>query len=96
MKATGIVRAVDSLGRLVLPKELRRSFGISEGDPMEFFVEGDGIFVKKFDAAADIEQLLDGVERSLWMKETMVQPTQLHALLDKVEEMKAIIKSEKN
>lgn len=96
MKATGIVRNVDDLGRVVLPKELRRTFGISTGDPMEFFVEGNGIFVKKFDAAADMEQLLDSVERSIKMKETMVQPEKLHALLAKVEEMKAIIKHKKN
>lgn len=96
MKATGIVRQVDSLGRLVLPKELRRTFGIHEGDPMEFFVEGNGIFVKKFDLAANMEQLLDSLEGTIKAKEALVLPAQLQALLAKVEEMKAIINPDKN
>ena len=39
MKSTGIVRKVDELGRIVLPKELRRIFNINEKDPMEIFVD---------------------------------------------------------
>ncbi|SFF22494.1 transcriptional pleiotropic regulator of transition state genes [Paenibacillus algorifonticola] len=48
MKATGVVRKVDSLGRVVLPMELRRTFGIAEGDPLEIFVNGDSIVFKKY------------------------------------------------
>ena len=40
MKATGIVRKVDELGRIVIPKELRRTLNIEEGDPLEIFVDG--------------------------------------------------------
>lgn len=47
MKATGIVRKVDDLGRVVLPIELRRSLGIQEKDPLEIFVEGDQIILRK-------------------------------------------------
>ncbi len=47
MKATGIVRKVDDLGRVVLPIELRRSLGIQEKDPLEIFVEGDHIVLRK-------------------------------------------------
>lgn len=43
MKATGIVRRIDDLGRVVIPKEIRRSMGIREGDPLELFMEGDGV-----------------------------------------------------
>lgn len=43
MKATGIVRRIDDLGRVVIPKEIRRSMGIKEGDPLELFMEGDGV-----------------------------------------------------
>ncbi|MDF2683966.1 MAG: transition state regulator Abh, partial [Brevibacillus sp.] len=43
MKATGIVRRIDELGRIVLPKELRRTLGIKEGDPVEVFVQGEQI-----------------------------------------------------
>lgn len=48
MKSTGIVRRIDDLGRVVIPKELRRTRGIKTGDPMEVFVTEDAIALKKF------------------------------------------------
>lgn len=48
MKATGIVRRVDDLGRVVIPKELRRTLGIADGDPLEIFVSEDQIILKKY------------------------------------------------
>lgn len=42
MKATGIVRRVDDLGRVVIPKEIRRACNIREGDPLEIFIDEDG------------------------------------------------------
>ena len=49
MKNTGIVRKVDELGRVVIPKELRRTGDIAEGDPLEFYVEGEQIILKKYE-----------------------------------------------
>ena len=48
MKSTGIVRKVDELGRITLPKELRRTLGIESGDPAEIFIDGDQIILKKY------------------------------------------------
>ena len=48
MKSTGFVRRLDSLGRVVLPMSLRRSFGIEEKDGIEIFVENDHIILQKF------------------------------------------------
>ena len=48
MKATGIVRNIDELGRVVVPKELRRKLGIANTDPVEIFVEEDKIIIKKY------------------------------------------------
>lgn len=48
MKATGIVRRLDELGRVVIPKELRRTFAINEGDPLEIFVEDGGIVFRPY------------------------------------------------
>ena len=45
MKATGIVRRVDDLGRVVIPKEIRRACNIREGDPLEIFLDEDGAVV---------------------------------------------------
>lgn len=49
MKATGIVRRVDELGRVVIPIEIRNKFGIAEKDPIEIYVEGTSIVLKKFE-----------------------------------------------
>lgn len=51
MKSTGIVRTVDELGRIVLPKELRRNFSIAKSDPLEFYVDGDCLVLKKYQPA---------------------------------------------
>jgi transcriptional pleiotropic regulator of transition state genes len=48
MKATGMVRKVDNLGRVVLPIELRRNLGIELKDPLEIYVDGDTIILKKY------------------------------------------------
>lgn len=48
MKATGIVRRVDDLGRVVIPKEMRRTLGVAEGDPLEFYVNGQDILLRKY------------------------------------------------
>jgi transcriptional pleiotropic regulator of transition state genes len=47
MKSTGVVRKIDELGRVVLPSELRRVFGIHEGDELEISVDGDRIILNK-------------------------------------------------
>ena len=49
MKATGIIRKVDELGRVVIPIELRTQFNIAEKDPIEIFVDGDSIVLKKYE-----------------------------------------------
>ena len=48
MKATGIVRRVDDLGRIVIPKEIRQNLGIHEGDPLEIFLHEDCICFRKY------------------------------------------------
>ena len=51
MKSTGIVRRVDELGRIVLPIELRKTFGISERDALEVFTDGEKIILQKYQPA---------------------------------------------
>ena len=48
MKSTGIVRKVDELGRVVIPIELRRTLQIAEKDPLEIYVDGERIILKKY------------------------------------------------
>jgi len=51
MKSTGIVRKIDPLGRVVLPKEIRKTFGINTKDPLEIFVDGESIILSKYEPA---------------------------------------------
>ena len=51
MKATGIVRRIDELGRVVLPIELRRTMNLEVRDPVEIFMEGDSIVLRKYEAS---------------------------------------------
>ena len=48
MKSTGIVRRVDELGRLVIPKEMRKKMNIADNDPVEIFVDGEKIIITKY------------------------------------------------
>ena len=56
MKATGIVRRVDDLGRVVIPKEIRRTMRIREGDPLEIYTEKDGgVIFRKYSPMGDLQ-----------------------------------------
>ena len=58
MKATGIVRRIDDLGRVVIPKEIRRTLRIREGDPLEIYTERDGeVIFKKYSPMGDLSQM---------------------------------------
>ena len=59
MKSTGIVRRIDELGRIVIPKEIRRILHIREGDPIEIFTSEDAIVLKKY---ARVRELGDYAE----------------------------------
>ena len=66
MKATGIVRRVDDLGRIVIPKEIRRTLKIREGDPLEIYTEKDGgVIFRKYSPMGDMQdcaaQLCDAI-----------------------------------
>lgn len=57
MKATGIVRRIDDLGRVVIPKEIRRTLRIREGDPLEIFTDRDGgVILKKYSPISELAE----------------------------------------
>ena len=51
MKSTGIVRNIDELGRIVIPKEIRKKLGIANNDPVEIYVDGEKILLMKYHPA---------------------------------------------
>ena len=57
MKATGIIRRIDDLGRLVIPKEIRKNLRIKEGDNLEIFVQGEEVILKKYSMMNKINDL---------------------------------------
>lgn len=61
MKATGIVRTIDSVGRFVIPKELRRTMNISEDDALEVFVDDNNILLRKYNPSCIFCKNLDDV-----------------------------------
>ena len=66
MKATGIVRRIDDLGRIVIPKEIRRTLRIKEGAPLEIFTTGDGeILLKKYSPIGELGDFAESYSESL-------------------------------
>ncbi|MFA7078940.1 MAG: stage V sporulation protein T [Syntrophomonas sp.] len=67
MKATGIVRRIDDLGRVVIPKEIRRTLRIREGDPLEIFVDREGeVILKKYSPIAELGDFAKEYAESLY------------------------------
>ena len=67
MKATGIVRKIDDLGRVVIPKEIRRTLRIREGDPVEIFVDHEGeIVLKKYSLICELGDFAREYAESLY------------------------------
>ena len=66
MKATGIVRRIDDLGRVVIPKEIRRTLRIREGDPLEIYTEKDGeVIFKKYSPMGDLADFAVQIAESI-------------------------------
>lgn len=66
MKATGIVRRIDDLGRIVVPKEIRRTLRIREGDPLEIFTNRDGeIMLKKYSPIGELGEFAGSYAQAL-------------------------------
>ena len=66
MKETGIVRRIDELGRVVIPKEIRKTMRIKEGDPLEIFTDRETLLLKKYSPVAAIEDTVKTVVESLY------------------------------
>ena len=89
MKATGIIRRVDDLGRIVIPKDIRRAIGIREGEPHEIFIEGeDTVCFRKYktNLGDAIEHLRDQIENGC---DDLTYGTlmRIDALLEEVQEL---------
>jgi len=65
MKATGIVRRIDELGRVVIPKEIRNTLRLKSGDPLEIFTDRNELTLKKYSPIASLDKFSEGTAKSL-------------------------------
>ncbi len=65
MKVTGIVRRIDELGRIVIPKEIRKTLRIKEGDPMEIHTEKDQVVFRKYSPVSEVSKVSEIVADNL-------------------------------
>jgi len=66
VKATGVVRRIDDLGRIVIPKEIRRTLRIKEGDPLEIFTDKEGeVILKKYSPIGELSEFATGYAETL-------------------------------
>ena len=90
MKSTGIVRRIDDLGRVVIPKEIRRTLLLKEGDPMEIFVEDGGVYLKKYVPDYDIIDMVDDIETKLEFTLNEIGHKNGRDILEKLKEIKVL------
>ena len=64
MKSTGVVRRIDELGRIVIPKEIRKNMRIKSGDNLEIFLEGDNILLRKYSPIETLENVTENYVES--------------------------------
>lgn len=87
MKATGIIRRIDDLGHIVIPKEIRRNMNIREGDPMEIYLDGDNrVVFEKYNSGLlpFIHNLADRVEDNEYDTLSPESVKEIKGLLDKI------------
>lgn len=90
MKATGIVRRIDDLGRIVITKDIRRKLNIREGDPLELFVGEDFVALKRYNPAKSVRSSLSTLNDAV-MDEPLLKNKD--ALIEKIREMSELLES---
>lgn len=71
MKATGVIRRIDDLGRIVIPKDVRRTLQISEGTPMEIYTLPDGIVLKKYRPETELLEIMQYFDDAMLSSEDL-------------------------
>lgn len=92
MKATGIICRVDDLGRIVLPKEVRRKVGITEGTPMEIFTDSDRIVLKKYKTSEELINLVSVLEEAVDNSVDDLEGEKASAIRGHIKEIRNVLK----
>ena len=89
MKTTGIVRRIDDLGRVVIPKEIRRTLDIKNGGPMAINVDGDIICLQKYEGGETLETAVEHLKNVFLATSTTFESHQ--KIINKISELESII-----
>lgn len=91
MKETGMIRRMDDLGRIVIPKEVRRLLNLNEGDALEIFLHEQGVFYKKYDPAKPVKACLATLKEAV-MDEPAIE--HVDEVLQKISELEGLLSQE--
>lgn len=91
-KSHGIIRRIDDLGRIVIPREIRRDMGISEGDPLEILRTDDGILIRLYPKAGSVASYTKNLEEAIREQAWMTNEAR-ERLIQKVNDLKAELKA---
>lgn len=90
MEKFGIVRRIDDLGRIVIPREIRRDMGIGEGDPLEMVKTDEGILVRPCTKASGVQAYFRNLKESI-REQDWIESSNKAQLLVKLQELEAEI-----
>ena len=93
MKSTGIIRRVDELGRILIPKEIRQTLGVSESTPMEIFTEDKKIIIQKYDTDICIKERLKELNSTFAESKDSLDYETIKAIEAHIDDLFTIIKS---
>lgn len=91
MKATGIIRRVDDLGRIVIPKEIRRILNVREGSPMELYIDGNKLVIERYKTFDSISETVDTLQALIDDYSEEFREDNLPSLHDQIDELKKTI-----
>ncbi len=92
MKATGIVRRVDDLGRVAIPKVIRRKAGITDGTPMEIFTYSDGIVLKKYNTSEELINVVSALAEAVDNSVDDLEKEKVSAIQEHISEIRILLK----
>ena len=89
MKETGMIRRMDDLGRIVIPKEVRRLLNLSEGDALEIFLHEQGVFYKKYDPVKPVKACLSTLKEAVMGEPALQRADEVMRKISELEDLLA-------
>ena len=94
MRTTGMIRRVDELGRIVLPKEIRRTMSIPDGMPMEILIENEQVILRKYVPEEEVLEKLNMLEKQLELESEDMDLHKVKVIKKQISDIRAILNGE--